>query len=143
MFDRFNHATYLRRLLEKYEDLMVYIIGARSYDEDEKKYLENLENVEIVEINELRNHSLKGLTHLSIDLDVLDITSFASTTYPEPNGLTFHDIIGILKELKNIVNMRTVDIMEFNPIISRIQDALLVIRLIYEICVVLEHKKCI
>jgi len=142
-FDKFNLATYLRRLTEKIKDINIYLAGIRSYDEDEYEYLQSRKEVKTIDIEQLKNLKLEGITHLSIDLDVLDINIFSSTTYPEPNGLNFTELLSALKTLFRTNNIRTADIMEFNPRADRLEEAIIVLRLIYEIATLMEHKKCI
>jgi arginase family enzyme len=87
-----------------------YLYGARSISKAEDQYIKD-GKVKIATLGDLKK--LKGPTYLSIDFDVLDSSIMPAVAVPEPNGLTFNQVIeGVRALAKNLV---AVDFVEFLP----------------------------
>jgi len=88
-----------------------YLYGVRSFSKEESKYLKNNKNIKIATLDDLKN--IKNPVYLSIDFDVLDPSIMPSVSFPEPNGLTFSEVLDAIKALaKNLV---AIDFVEFLP----------------------------
>lgn len=87
------------------------LYGVRSFSKEESKYLKNNKNIKILTLDDLKN--IKDPVYLSIDYDVLDPSIMPNVSFPEPNGLTFSEILDAVRALaKNLV---AVDFVEFLP----------------------------
>ena len=117
------HATVMRRIVE--EDIPVVQVGIRSYSKEESQYIINSEDVAIIHASELQLDTdwigqsisnLKDKVYLSIDVDGLDPSVIPTTGTPEPGGLGWYQVLGLLKRLfleKDVIGM---DIVELAPV---------------------------
>ncbi|HEV8289522.1 MAG TPA: agmatinase [Candidatus Norongarragalinales archaeon] len=122
--DKWSHACPLRRVWEKGVNFVH--VGARSYSEEEWKTVEKnkLQN-RIVSVEQLRKDPkaiqkalplLSKHVYISVDIDVLDSKEMPATGTPEPGGLSWHELLSVIKvvcEKKNVVGA---DVMELAPI---------------------------
>ncbi len=106
----------------------LYLIGMRSYEEDEKNLLERL-NIRICYIDEVKARGFdavfqEALTHLqaktkkfgvSIDIDALDPSFVPGTGTPEADGLTLTDVTEAFMNLSGHPTFLGLEIAEFNP----------------------------
>jgi len=138
---RFNCTTWLRRYCELGNPKNVMIVGLRSCDEDDFKYInENgisyftpnqiRKDMEAVK-EKIRNFVKNSNVYISIDIDVFDPSIAPAVYHPEPNGLTFSEFSELIKEISNgkIVG---IDIAEIKPIENEITE-FLTIRSIFEV----------
>lgn len=122
---KFNHATYLRRIIEKNNTAKNIIhVGARAYSSEELEFKTKCNITSITDKDIRNNQGPKLLTdmcstfdkiYLSIDLDVLDPAYAPGVGNPEALGITsreLYDMLLILHE-KNIL---CADIVELCPI---------------------------
>jgi agmatinase len=71
--------------------------------------------------------------YLTIDMDVFDPSLVPSVGTPEPGGLSWKEVVGLLKELaarKKVVGM---DVSELRPIPGLVSPDFLAARLIYRL----------
>ncbi|PIN74912.1 agmatinase [Candidatus Woesearchaeota archaeon CG10_big_fil_rev_8_21_14_0_10_37_12] len=134
-----NHACVSRRLAKKHK---VGIVGVRSMDKSEQEFLDSEEgkSVKLVKAYELSEVKIKDvLNHLSdnvfvsIDVDVFDPSFIRNTGTPEPGGLSWHQIITILKKVFETKNVVGCDIVEFAPVVQFDSEAYALAKLIYKI----------
>ncbi|MCS7137169.1 MAG: agmatinase [Candidatus Caldarchaeum sp.] len=121
---RVNHATYLRRLLERKPETKVVVVGVRGYDYEEERFAKdrNIIYIKATEVGDvsrtrrLLNESLKNRSvYVSVDVDVLDPSHAPGVGNPEPCGLSVDQVI----ELIHHVGMSSIvgfDVMEVNPV---------------------------
>jgi len=119
-----NHATYLRRLVEKRPGTEVVLLGVRGYDLSEEKYaLEHgityVKADEVVDGSRIRRILREKIAgrriYVSVDIDVLDPAYAPGVGNPEPEGLTplqVFELIHLLGKFKP----RGFDLMEVNPL---------------------------
>ena len=50
-----------------------------------------------------------------LDVDVFDPSVMPSVDFPEPGGLTDHDILAVFRELHNTGKLKAVDLTAYNP----------------------------
>jgi len=137
-YDRVNHATFLRRLSEEL-DINIFLIGSRAYDKEEFNYASSHKRIMIKDDTDWRE--LDGDTYISIDLDILNPLYFKSTGYLELGGLKLGDLLKIIKDITENSDVIGADIMEYIPHAYEIRDAVQVLRLIYEIAIMMHLEK--
>jgi len=121
-----GHTGVFRRLKEKGYNIFLY--GIRIFSKDEEKFMKE-NNIKICPLDDLK--SLEDV-YLSIDLDVLDPSIMPAVGNPEPDGLTFSEVMEAVKVLAP--NLKGVDIVEYTPLESDNDIYLSVVgKLIYRI----------
>jgi len=139
--DKFNNTTFLRRINEEV-DLNIYVIGARAYSQDEFEYVRRNDNIYLLDPKDIANLDLRGETYISLDIDILDPTYMSSTVYLEPGGIDLDALLNLLKTiLEKVDYICGFDIMEYNPRLDRISDAITVLRIFYEVSLLLTLKR--
>jgi len=147
MDTRINHATWLRRFLEK-KTGKVAVVGYRDFSREEVEYAEknidlliSAESIEknIDEAADRFNSFLKNSEkiYVSIDLDILEQQGIIGVSNPSPGGLTYTQITKFLDKIvrEKIIGL---DVVEANPLIDRGASASYGAYLIYYI---LFHKR--
>ena len=126
MDTRLNHTTWLRRLLERFEDLKMMIIGVREASSDLTDYAEK-EGIELLKANRIMKEyvgSIKAIkdyvstlneVYLSIDMDVLDPAYAPGVSNPEPCGLSPTMVREIVEEICS-TKLGGLDVVEVNPL---------------------------
>jgi len=118
---RLNHASFLRRLVEK--GVRVIHIGSRAYSGEELEYLKTLENIKVYSVLDVLEKTVEavelGRVYISIDMDVIDPSYAPGVGNPEPFGLTPLQLLGLLKKIVGS-SSRLVgfDIVEVNPLVD-------------------------
>jgi agmatinase len=115
---KYNHACVMARIKEL---CPIVQVGIRSMDSSEKQALDKNRVIFASEISTNKNWIEKVLSKLSknvyvtIDLDVFDPSIMPSTGTPEPGGLFWYDVLGLMRivfENRNVVGF---DIVEMCP----------------------------
>ncbi|NIO44820.1 MAG: hypothetical protein GTN36_04680 [Candidatus Aenigmarchaeota archaeon] len=88
-----------------------YIYGARCFSKAEWDFINNDDRVKIATLEDLK--AINEPTYLSIDFDVLDSSIMPAVAIPEPNGLTFNQVLEGIRALAK--NLMAVDFVEFLP----------------------------
>lgn len=102
----------------------IVLIGQRSLDEPERKYIEErkinqmsieeiVNNIEHV-INIIKTKNSNNI-YIHIDLDVLDMNEFPYVMVPEPNGLESQLLFELLTQLKENFNIVGLSLLEYIP----------------------------
>ncbi|MEK7517928.1 MAG: arginase family protein [Patescibacteria group bacterium] len=118
------HATFPRRIIEKYPKLKIVHIGSRAATKDEWKFASEhqfsvITTNEILISNNFMN-KLKSIlvdiesVYISIDLDVLDPAYAPGVANPEACGISTHQLLDCLYLLKE-KNIKGFDIVELCP----------------------------
>src|SRR3972149_4739254 len=76
---------------------------------------------------------LSGDLYVTIDLDVLDPAVMPATGTPEPDGLSWRDVLGLLGEVSRRCRIRGFDVVELAPIPGMIAPDFLAAKLIYRL----------
>ncbi|MDW8062539.1 MAG: agmatinase [Candidatus Caldarchaeum sp.] len=145
---RMNHASYLRRLVEKNPSLRVAVIGVRGYDFSEEAYAQE-RKIAYVKACELDDFSrvlrvlseivAEGRPYISVDIDVLDPAYAPGVGNPEPEGANPSQIIDLVKFLGKYHPVGF-DLMEVNPSFDTGATAAVAARLIFEFMASLEQR---
>ncbi len=128
--DKLNISEY------KLDPKNLYYIGIRSYEKEEIEYVEK-ENItkysdtDVIEkdiekvVNEIASKIKTKNVHLSFDLDVLNDDEFPAVnvllhkTYVSGKGLSFDIVNKGLKLLFEKLNITSMDIVEYNPLLDK------------------------
>lgn len=121
--DDLTAKSVTRKIFESGFKTLLY--GVRAISKEESNFL-GKNKIKIASIEDLKK--INEPVYLSIDFDVLDPSIMPSVAYPEPNGLTFNQVIeGIRALAKNLV---AIDFVEFVPT-ENLTYALIAGKLIY------------
>jgi len=113
-----SHATVLRRCHDILGDGRIYQFGVRSGTKEEfawaakgHTHLQKFNMNGLVEIVESLGDAP---VYFTLDLDVLDPSAFPGTGTPEAGGISFMDLLGVIKLLKQL-NVVGCDVVELAP----------------------------
>ena len=137
-----NHACVGRRIVDAGAKLVQ--VGIRSMSEEEDRYLKKAEEVKTFYASEVRDNvadvtkgivsSLEGNVYITIDLDVFDPGIMPAVVTPEPGGLTWFEVIDILRDVMRAdCNVVGFDVMELAPIAGMGAPDYLAARLCYRL----------
>ncbi len=135
------HATVMRRVVE--QGIPIVEVGIRSYSKEESEFITNSENTMILKADEIHNSgkdiwqsrvlsNLKDRVYLSIDVDGFDPSIISTTGTPEPGGLSWQQVLTLLKKLflqKEVIGM---DVVELSPVKGFHGPNVLTAKLIYK-----------
>jgi len=138
MGTQFNHACAMRRVLEHAPCTQV---GIRSLSTDEAKAAPTLPTTIFYDVNMRQDKnwiakvvtSLGEKVYITIDVDGLDPAIMPATGTPEPGGLSWYEILSLLRA---VITQRTVvgcDIVELSPLPGVAAPNFLCAKLIYKI----------
>jgi agmatinase len=114
----FNHACVMARIEEICQTVQV---GIRSMSREE---FNRLDTVRVFLARDIFLRSdwvekvvelLSANVYVTIDLDVFDPSTVPSTGTPEPGGLSWYQVIGLLKEVAENRNVVGFDVVELLP----------------------------
>ena len=117
---RYNHACIISRLKETVKPPVVSL-GVRSLDSSE---LPSVREDEVYYASEIQKSAtwveesvdlLRDDVYVTIDLDVLDPSQMPATGTPEPGGLDWYEVTGLLKTLARRKRVVGFDIVELCP----------------------------
>jgi agmatinase len=133
---KYNHACVMARISEL---CPIVQVGIRSMDSSEKKALDKNHVIFAEEISTNKNwieHVLSKLSkniYLTVDLDVFDPSIMPSTGTPEPGGLSWYDVLGLLRTVFDNRNVVGFDVVELCPNESNKAPDFLAAKLIYKL----------
>ncbi len=116
---KFHHGTVMRRVYDL--GIPITQVGIRSISEEEVKFLKkhpkasNIFYAPKVPTEQIIS-TLKEDVYISIDLDNFDPSFMPATGTPEPGGLTWEQVTGLIKEVGKRKNIVGFDIVEMSPI---------------------------
>jgi agmatinase len=76
---------------------------------------------------------LSGDVYVTIDLDVFDPAIMPSTGTPEPDGLAWRDVLGLLRKLSRRCRIRGFDVVELAPVPGLVAPDFLAAKLVYRL----------
>jgi agmatinase len=138
MGTRFNHACAMRRVLEYARCTQV---GIRSLSTEEAKAAPSLPTTIFYDVNMRQDpdwiakvvESLGKTVYITIDVDGLDPAIMPATGTPEPGGLSWYELLSLLRA---VISARTVvgcDIVELSPLAGVAAPNFLCAKLLYKI----------
>lgn len=117
------YSSVTRKIIEGGYKTVLY--GVRSFSKKESDFIDK-NRIKIATIRDLK--TINEPTYLSIDFDVLDPSIMPNVNCPEPNGLTFQQVLDAIRVLAK--NLIAVDFVEFVPT-KNITYTLIAAKLIY------------
>jgi agmatinase len=143
-WSRYNHACVMSRIGE----ICPYVqAGIRSMDSSELKRLNRDHTFFAHEVLKDSNVTLKMLqaltqnVYITIDLDVFDVSVMPSTGTPEPGGLDWYTLLGLIESVvkeKNVVGMDVTELLP-NPA-NRVPD-FVAAKLVYRVLSMIFAKR--
>lgn len=142
---RYNHACFARRVLEF---APIVQVGVRSFSKEEKDFLPH-PKIRIISAYDIQKdkdwikkacQTLSENVYVTIDLDVFD-PSIVSAGTPEPGGIGWYDMIGLLNMLTKKKNVVGFDVVELCPVKGQEAADFLVAKLIYRFLGYIFDKK--
>lgn len=133
---RYSHACVMARA-KKITDNIVSV-GIRSMDSSELESIDKRNMFYASDIQKKRDwigRVIKRLSrnvYVTVDLDVFDPSIMSSTGTPEPGGLGWYDVIGLLKRVSSEKNIVGFDIVELCPSENKAPD-FLAAKLVYKL----------
>jgi len=135
---KFSHATVMRRVCEL---CPIVPVGIRSLSDEEHRFIEetgikpvyarglalNGDSIEQVVA------SLSDEVYITIDLDVLDPSIMSAVGTPEPGGLGWYEILGLLREVTQRKRIVGFDLVELCPGEGPLACAFLAAKLAYKL----------
>ena len=115
--EKFSHATIMRRTAEIVGFDSLYQMGIRSCLSEDFMLPKRKENMCMFDFSKSDGviENLNGRhIYLTVDLDVLDPSIFPGAGRPEPGGVTYKDLIDLLKHFKTL-NIVGADVVELSP----------------------------
>lgn len=119
-----NHASYLRRLVEKHGSENIIHVGARAFVHEELEFLKT-NNIKIITDDDIRDNKATKLlsdmssvfdsVYTSFDLDVIDPGFAPGVGNPEAVGVTPRELFDLMYSLQDR-NIIGTDIVELNPL---------------------------
>jgi agmatinase len=113
---KFSHACVMRRIYEINENIV--LVGTRSIDIEEKSFIQK-NKIPVFYMNNINPSKiikhLKENVYITIDLDSLDPSIMPSVGNPEPNGISWNQLLSLLKEVFAQKNVISADIVELSP----------------------------
>ncbi len=129
--NKYSHATVGRRLYELVNGRLRQF-GVRSRDRDEPEYaLQCLDATADLFLENLRRLGDGGRrpVYVTFDVDVLD-PSITSTGTPEPDGLSYREVISTLRRCFRELNVVGFDLTEYVP--STLECDVVAAKILYE-----------
>ncbi len=139
----YSHACVMRRAV----DLGCHLVqvGIRSMSDEEFNWVESNDDIcrmyyardvkSNLNVNWVQDivSPIDTPVYLTIDLDGLDPSIMPSTGTPEPGGLSWYEVLELLRELCRLTNIIGFDVVELAPIASIHAPDFLVARLLYRL----------
>jgi len=134
--DLLSHACTMARIREIVPRITA--VGVRSMDSSELSAVESVHTFPARLINRKGNwqngviRSLGRDVYITIDLDVFDPAFMPSTGTPEPGGLDWYAVTGLLKKVSKKKTIRGFDVVELCPSSNKAPD-FLAAKLVYKL----------
>jgi len=133
---KYSHACVMARIAELCPFLQV---GIRSMDSSEKKRMDKKRTFLAEDILNDKNWikkivpKLSKTTYITIDLDVFDPSIMPSTGTPEPGGLSWYEVLSLLRAVSENTNIIGFDVVELCPDNRNKAPNFLAAKLIYKL----------
>ena len=121
MGTRWGHASVARRISEV---CPLVEVGVRSISEEEFEFARNAPDVSVRfwppeeperDLYEAVSRQLSSQVYISIDLDVLDPSIMSAVGTPEPGGMSWWDLTGMIRAVARSSRIVGFDIVELSP----------------------------
>ena len=115
--EKLSHCTVMKRIMDHLGEGRLFQIGIRSGAEEEFELAKKMKSIVSIDQRSLRSvvNRLKNKPiYISLDLDLMDPSLLPGVGTPEPGGLTFQELIFLLKELQPL-HVIGFDLVELTP----------------------------
>jgi len=137
----YSHASIGYHMYQALPNPIVTTVGVRNISKEEVIWLESEEpmvNIFWVRQKDRWNfheivNTLSDNVYLTIDVDALDPSVMPSTNSPEPGGMTWYELVELVKVLCIRKNVVAADIVELSPISKLPAPDFLVAKLLYKL----------
>lgn len=112
-----SHSTVMRKVVEHLGRGRLFQIGIRSGTEEEfalARKMKSIVSLNQASLKSMANHLRNKPVYVSLDLDVIDPGLCPGVGTPEPGGLTFQDLLSLIKSLRNLPVVGF-DLVELTP----------------------------
>ena len=138
MGTRFNHACAMRRVIEHARCTQV---GIRSLSTEEAAAAPALPTTIFYDVNMRRDPdwiarvvaTLGETVYITIDVDGMDPAIMPATGTPEPGGLSWYELLALLRAVISARNVVGCDIVELSPLPGVVAPNFLCAKLLYKI----------
>ncbi len=107
-----KHDGVVRNIAKEIGEKNVYLYGIRCCSKEENAFLNNSTINIVKNLSELKK--IPAPVYLSIDFDVLDTSILPTVGNPEPDGLSFKEVMEAVRILAP--KLTAVDFVEFTPL---------------------------
>lgn len=133
-----NHACAMRRVLQH---ARLTQVGIRSLSPEEAAAIPTLRTEIFYDYNMRAQpdwmdrvvESLTDTVYITIDVDAFDPAIMPATGTPEPGGLSWYEVIGLLRRVIERRNVVGCDIVELSPMPGNVAPSFMCAKLIYKI----------
>ena len=137
MGTRHNHACAMRRTLEH---APITQVGIRSMSAEEARAIASLKTTIFYDTTMRREanwidrvvDTLRDPVYITIDVDGMDPAIMPSTGTPEPGGLSWYEMLALLRATLTRRNVVACDVVELSPIPGLLAPNFLCAKLIYK-----------
>jgi agmatinase len=112
-----SHSTVMRRVVDHLGKGRLFQIGIRSGTEEEftlARKMKSIVSLNQASLKSMEKHLGKRPVYISLDLDVIDPGSLPGVGTPEPGGLTFRELLPLIRILQKL-NVIGFDLVELTP----------------------------
>lgn len=131
---RYNHACVMRRIWEL--GCRVTSVGIRSTTEEDQKFLSK-KKAAVFYDNEFKIdevvRSLGDNVYITIDLDGFDPAFVPAVGTPEPGGLSWKQVTGLIRAVAKNRKVIGADVVELAPIPGQVTSDFLAAKLVYKV----------
>ncbi len=145
-FDRYNHACAMKRVVDVVGRENLLEIGIRSMAEEEKQFSDRVifrfqlrDDFESAK-KRLEEFIKNENVYITIDMDCFDPSVAPGVGTPEPDGLSYHEMMGLVKVLKNAKKIVGMDIVELRPLPGNSVTEMTASKLLFETVAQLKDK---
>lgn len=144
----YSHASVMRRTLDLGASLVS--LGIRNVCAEEHRFLKKVKNVEVVTGRQCQTdddwidrvmNALGDTVYVTIDIDGFDPAYAPGTGTPEPGGLDWYQVTGLLRLVAAEKNIVAADIVEVMPIPGQAVTEFLAARLAYKLLGYVQAKR--
>lgn len=132
---KYNHSCVMRRIREL--KIPTIQVGIRSIDWETKDYIKKEKIKTIFEAPEIPVekilNSLSNEIYLTIDLDVFDPSVMPAVENPQPGGLGWYEVLGLIEKVSKKKKIVGADIVELSPLPGFIAPDILAAKLVLKI----------
>ena len=125
--DRYSHASVMRRSFELGPKVSLTEVGIRSVDRDVARYIADQQKQNTPEKSlhvfyapdvpaEQILKTLKPKVYITVDLDVFDHSVMPAVGTPQPGGLGWYQVVGLLEHVIARHDIIGMDVVELAPI---------------------------